>query len=415
MIDPAIQKFLNERKELWLNKKIKSKTTEEEKADFTKQASEKFALESWLPDAAKRAKQLSLVSHPGKFSHPSAKTTSIIAEAPRGNDGFMRTGNVNVDLDVLGNAAALDVYKFLSVKLADGKTILSHLEDNTTPIEDQFTFASISFEEIKQGLLAIKQDDDSLVKTSGKVKQVYFPVAQGDYHLLSVLTPSNIMYKLKERINIMHFSDEAKEARGAKKANKSHGTALSEVYGLSVIGYGGTKPQNISVLNSQNGGAAYLLPSLPPELSPRKVQPPRVNFFTNSLWPKAFTKDFQKFHKLLVADTNNIHIRAQRDWQIRAIIYQVVDRMWMIRSLDSGWSDRDHFQSLPYVQKIWLDQQYSGERNDNSQWFPVIQKELARWFRNTYAKLLAQKALALGDNELPHIQKIIAECEEALR
>ena len=34
MLDPAIQDFLNERKAIWLKKKIKTKTTDEEKADF---------------------------------------------------------------------------------------------------------------------------------------------------------------------------------------------------------------------------------------------------------------------------------------------------------------------------------------------------------------------------------------------
>ncbi|MBN4071571.1 hypothetical protein JYT30_00245, partial [Desulfotalea psychrophila] len=76
MLDSAIQVFLDERKEIWLKSKIKGKTTDEEKIVLERQATEEFSLPSWLPRAAKRAKQLSLVSHPGKFSHPSAKTTS---------------------------------------------------------------------------------------------------------------------------------------------------------------------------------------------------------------------------------------------------------------------------------------------------------------------------------------------------
>ena len=81
MLDPAIQDFLNERKEIWLKKKIEIKTTDEEKTEFEQQASEEFSLAIWLPNAAKRAKQLSLVSHPAQLSHPSAKTTTIIAIA----------------------------------------------------------------------------------------------------------------------------------------------------------------------------------------------------------------------------------------------------------------------------------------------------------------------------------------------
>lgn len=414
MINPAIQNFLDERKEIWLKKKIKAKTTDEEKLLFEQQATEEFSLSTWLPNAAKRAKQLSLVSHPGKFSHPSAKTTAIIASVSPSPDGFMRTGNIESSLDVVGNAAALDVFKFLSIKIEDQKTILQHLEEKTATIKEQFTIPSLTFSKIEQGLLAIKQDDSSAPKTSGKIKQVYFPVSHSGYHLLSIMTPSGLIYKLKERINIMRFSDEAKEVREAKKVNKCHEKSLSEMYGLNVIGYGGTKPQNISVLNSQNGGAAYLLPSMPPDLTPRSIQPPRVNFFTNSLWPKAFKDDFTRFHKLLVADANNMHIRNQRDWLIRSIIYQVADRLWMIRSLESHWSDSDNYQALPHYQKTWLDQQFKQIRQDDTQWFLSVQQNLSRWFRNTYTKIMGKDALALGDEHSRHIKDMIADCEEAL-
>ena len=413
MLDTAIQDFLNERKEIWLKKKIKAKSTEEEKLQFEQQASEEFSLATWLPSAAKRAKQLSMVSHPGKFSHPSAKIMAIIANPPTAADGLFRSGNVEVELDVFGNAAALDVFKFLSLRLADNETVLSHLEAKTTVIKEQLTIPTMPFSEVEQGLLAVKQDESSVIKTSDKLKQVYFPVDE-DYHLLSIVTPSGLLYKLKERINQMRFSDEAKEVRLAKKVSKPHEKELSEIYGLSVIGYGGTKPQNISVLNSQNGGAAYLLASMPPDLTPRTVRPPRINFFSNSLWRKLFADDFRKLHNLLSSDTNNMHIRRQRDWLLRSIVYQVADRLWMIRSLPPHWSDTDYYQRLPEYQKIWLDQQYVDTRADDLQWFPPIKHDLSRWIRNTYTGLLGKDAIALGDEHLQPVKDIIQSCEDAL-
>lgn len=418
MLDPAIQDFLNDRKEIWLKKKINNKISDEEKAELEQQASDEFSLATWLPNAAMRAKQLSLVSHPGKFSHPSAKISSIIAKAKRIPDGFLRTGNVSADLDVFGNAAAMDVYKFLSIVLSDNKTVLEHLESKTKEIEEQLTIPTAPFNIIEQGLLAIKQDDETAMMTSGKIKQVYFPV-DDDYHLLSVLTPSNVMYKLKERINIMRFSEEAKEAREAKKKNHHHEKGLSEIYGLSVIGFGGTKPQNISVLNSQNGGAAYLLPSIPPQLEERKTQPPRRNFFTNTLWHKPFESDFQKFHQILqllaIEGCNNIHNRRKRDYLIRNIIYQVVDRIWTVRYIPSGWSESDSCQQLPHDQKIWLDQQYKEVREESIEWLDSIKNELALWFIRTYLKVIDKKqAVGLGDDQISHLNKIITECEEAL-
>jgi CRISPR-associated protein Csy1 len=414
-MDPAILEFLDERKEQWLKKKVSDKMTDEEKEVLEEQADDKFSLATWLPDAAKRAGQLSLVSHPGKFSHPDAKISAIIADAKKDNDGFLRTGNQFSDLDVLGNAAAMDVYKFLCLKMSDDKTILEHLEDKSSVIKKHLTVSTVPFIEIEKGLLAIKQKESKSAYTSGKVKQVYFPVEETEYHLLSIITPSSIMYKLKERINEIHFSDETKKAREARKSIKHNESGFSEIFGLSVIGYGGTKPQNISVLNSQNGGKSYLLSSMPPELTKRKIQPPRTNFFSDSLWVKGFVDEFKELHVKLIAEANNIHIRKQRDWIIRSIFYQVAEKLWMIRYLDSGWSDSDNYQNLPHNQKIWLDQKYKDSREEDLKWFESIRKGLARWFGNTYQKLLGENALALGDDHLKHIKTVIDDCEEALR
>ena len=415
MLDPKIQSFLDERKETWLKKKIKGNASDREKLASEHKADEIFSLVSWLPNAAKRAKQLCIVSHPGKFSHPSAKISSIIAPINYQADGFLRTGNVGAEMDVLGNAAAIDVYKFLSIKLADGQTILSHLEQNTHVIEKQLTIPNSSFKEVRQSLLAIKEDDNALTRTSGRIKQIYFPIKDDSYHLLSILSPSNLMFKFKERINLMRFSDEAKLAREAKRNNKFNEAGFSEIIGISIIGFGGTKPQNISILNSQNGGVSYLLPSLPPELKSRSIQPPKTNFFTNTLWVKTYQDDFQKLRKLLSDDNNNVRVRNRRDWIAKNIIYQIVYRVWMVRQLDAGWSDSENYKSLPHHQKVWLDQQYADNRIQETEWLQPVKNGLARWFLNTFQKLIKDKNMNVGDEQFRYFESIVDECEDALR
>jgi CRISPR-associated protein Csy1 len=414
MIDPAIQNFLSERKESWLKKKIDGKTTAEQERELTQEANELFALATWLPDAAKRAKQLSLVSHPAKFSHPSAKTSSIIAIAAKKADGFIRSGNSTEQPDVFGNAAAMDVYKFLSLALEDGQAILSHLEQQTPAIQQQFTLPASSYTELASSLLAIKSTDTDKVVTSAIVKQVYFPVSENNYHLLSILTPSSLMFTLKQRINTLRFSEEAKAAREAKKNNQSYAGELAEIYSLSVIGFGGTKPQNISVLNSQNYGTAYLLESLPPIFKKRSVNPPKINFFSNSLKLKDFQEDFDQMHKQLSSDINNIHVRNKRDWLIKNIIYQVADKLWQIRYLDAGWSASDNYQNLPQQQKIWLDQQYKDTRQQQTDWQDDIKTALARWLSNSYKTTQGDKALSIDDDRYKsHFIRLIEACEAA--
>ncbi len=221
MLDPAIEGFLTERREAWLKKKLKPSLSESEQADLQAEAQQQFALANWLPDAAKRAKQLNVVSHPAKFSHSAAKTSSVIAQSEPKNDGLLRYGNVmGIELDVFGNAAAMDVYKFVSLELQDGLTVLQHLEQKSEQIKKQFDLTTASFEELHTGFMAIKQDRDPQTATSGKVKQVYFPVEseENGYHLLSILTSSGLMYQLKQRINEMRFSEATKQAREDRKS-----------------------------------------------------------------------------------------------------------------------------------------------------------------------------------------------------
>ncbi len=122
----------------------------------------------------------------------------------------MRSGNVAAELDVFGNAVALDIEKFLRIELQDNKTVLQHLEENTETIKQQFESSNTDFKEIRNGFMQIKHSD--LDQTSEKLKQVYFPVAD-DYHLLSILNASGIIYKLKQKINDLRFSDENKTLR----------------------------------------------------------------------------------------------------------------------------------------------------------------------------------------------------------
>ena len=414
MLDPAIQSFLHERKEARIKNKIKASMSDDEKLDIERAAEEEFSLATWLPNAANRAKQLSLVSHPGKFTHPSAKTSSIIASSSRKADGFLRTGNAESGLDVVGNAATLDVYKFLMLIMQDEETVLRHLEQETSEVQNQFAFPTTTFDEIRSGLLAIKKGDTSTQKTHERIKQVYFPV-DNDYHLLSILTPSALMFKFKERINVIRFSEQTKQARESKRTGEFDKEGFSELYDLTVIGFGGNQPQNISVLNSQNYGEAYLLQSLPPTLQQRSIHPPRRSFFTNTLNPWTYKESFQFFHKLLYIDYKNKNIREGRDKIIQYIIAQVIERLWMVRKLEQGWSENERYAQLPAYQKLWLDDCHAQDREDDDEWLVKVENELARWFLISYQRVIGKQAIGLGDEELPHIKKIIQNNKEGLR
>lgn len=402
-----ISSFLNDRKAAWLKAKLKPTLSPEEQAELQQEASEKFALANWLPDAARRAPQLTMVSHPGKFSHPSAKTSPVIADSPRANDGYLRTGNVDYELDVFGNAAAMDVYKFLSLTMADGKTVLAHLETDSPEITALFTLPTASYDELKQGFISIKQLDGAS-KTDHLVKQVYFPV-DDDYHLLSLLTPSGLLTQVKTRIDRMRFSDETKQAKESRRKKEHHATGYDDILNLTVTAFGGTQPQNVSVLNSQNAGRAYLLASLPPSFNQRQIRLPSHDFFRNSLRTRAFKDAFLPLDKLIRADVNNLAVRQGIQNCLKFIIDQVLQRAFSIRAYGVGWSETKHYQSLPLAQRIWLDDAHLEQREQQDDWLDDVAADFARWLLDTYEYLFKDSYSNLSDYELRAVRGLVKQ------
>ena len=74
---------------------------------------------TWLTDAAKRAKQISLATHAAKFTHSDAKASSIlVSDVNSESIAYMITASLkNKAIDAVGNAAALDVAKLLKISV----------------------------------------------------------------------------------------------------------------------------------------------------------------------------------------------------------------------------------------------------------------------------------------------------------
>ena len=408
-----ISEFLAERRSKWLKRQAKLGVSQKKPHQIEQEANEKFLLVNWLPDAARRAGQLSMASHPGKFSHPSAKISSIIAVAAKLPDGFLRTGNSNASVDVYGNAAAIDVYEFLSLGLDDGNSLFNHIERCSDTARQELTIATTSFDEIRRGLLAIKQPDES-VETSEQLKQVYFPF-KGNYHLLSIVTPSGLIFELKARIDTMRFAQQSRDARALRKKEDYSEQGFDDLYDLTIIGYGGTKPQNISILNNKNGGKSYLLPCLPPLLQKRDVRLPRYNFFDNTLWIGSFKERFTALHRILLTDYNNIDIRAGRDNIIHSILDMVVEEQWAVRAQTANWSQLATYSKLPQHQKVWLDSSRSDERNENDGWLSDVITDFSHWIIKAYKQALGKRAILLADSELLFIQNVLEQNKDFLR
>ena len=418
MTEHVISKFFDERKEIWMKKNQKSSMSDDEVLKLKEECKELFSLKKWLPDASKRAGQISIATHPCTFSHPSSRknkngyVTPIIANVQSRNDGFLRSGNVEVEPDALGNAAALDVYKFLNLVMSNGQKLINHIETESELAKSLLTINDNSYEHLRDGFLEMINSSEILV-TSEKIKQVYFPVNH-DYHQLSIVSNSGIMYHLKTRIDTIRFGDESKEMREKRKKNEYSDKGYSEIYDLTIIGYGGTKPQNISVLNSQNGGKAYLLRSMPPMLKKRENYFPKNDFFQDSIRVWDVSEIFDALYRIYSTDYNNINIRNGRTYRYEQLMDKIIEKMWSVRLI----SQEQYYEptsKLKSYQKIWLCHEYEEAREKEDDWLDKLENEITRWLVKSYEKRVNKKGFLLGEEEKKDMAEIVHKYREMLR
>lgn len=418
VLDPAIKEFFNERKDAWLKKNLKASMSDEERKQTESTCEEVFSMSNWLPAAAKRAGQISISTHPCTFSHPSARknkngyVTSVIASTNPSEDGFLRTGNVEVEPDALGNAAALDVYKFLTLVMEDKQKLLDHIEKETSLAQSLLKLDGVDYKELRNGFLKMIESDTNAI-TSSKIKQVYFPVGENQYHQLSLLTPSSYLFELRKRIDAIRFSESTKKAREHKRNNEFSEEGYREIYGITTIGFGGTKPQNVSVLNNQNAGKAHLLLSTPPELTPRNIRLPKRDFLLETINPWHIKDTFDAFNRILYTEYNNKNIREGRDYRIQEYVDHVIHKMWQLRQFISDYEGALS-ESLKDYQKIWLYPNYAKERQSDSDWLELLCREISGSFIRSYQKVV-KNPIKLGDEEMIALELTVNNNKEAFR
>ena len=400
-----IEEFIVRRKEQWLTQKIKS--GKEDEAVLKQKAEEQFSIRNWIENASLRAKQLHVVTHVAKLSHPDAKGSAFVASCPKRNDGYLRTGNVNYQTDVYGNAAALDVYNFLSLNFRDHLSILEAFERQDSELVEFIRNLGLDFETLRENFLKIKNDGAS-PQTSSLIKQVYFPIGDNKYHLLSIVSPTGMMAELNQRIRTMRKT--VRESPDKLKDPNCQEITYEQLTNLTKIGFGGSKPQNISSINNQEHGVFFLLPSLPPQLPQKFLRLPTVDFFKQAISYKnpQFMCEFEALERWLNSSLNNQMSRQS----IRYHIDNLIDRILLIaqryQTLDEGWTNTK--TTLPMYQRIWLDQAFRTQRQNDDEWRDKLADRMARWIIDSWERLSHRKRF--GDNEMEEIKRLILSQKE---
>ena len=393
------------------------------RAKFQPEADEKYEVITWINNAFSKVKP-NITTHPAKFTDPKIKgVTSFLFYGSKRNDGYVKTGNVCLDVkvDVSGNSATntiiFELYSLLSKQLKNGHTLISLFEEDNHDLIGFINSININFTLMKDKCLEVFYGKDAEQFTHELIRQVYFTDGFGDYHLLSIVAPSILMFETKNRIDAFDRWVNGQHIRKLKKDNKFDSEGFDEIFNLTEIWFGYsdkkdpvrfTKMGNVSFLNVKNH-FSYLLPSIPPTFNQRQIRLPTHDFFKNSLRPSQFKESFQTLHNLITTPVNNVHIRQGISNTLKYIIDQVLQRAFRIRTTGEGWSNTEHYQLLPLTQRIWLDDIHQQQRENEDDWVNDITRSFARWILQAYESSCKDTHIKLSDHDLREIHSVVDE------
>ncbi|EMM7216208.1 type I-F CRISPR-associated protein Csy1 [Enterobacter bugandensis] len=354
----------------------------------------RYEPKAWLTDAAKRAGQINLVTHAAKFTHGDSKSSSIYSEAVA-LEGYLSTAALSgLEPDAVGNAAALDVAKLLQTRVNGGDSLLASLKRGDRAALAAFTDDANQLDEWIAGFSrALTPGEPASHKLA---KQGYFPVGE-NYHLLSPLFATSLVHAMHQKMIAFRFGDDVKAIWKARREKTWHPTPLTLFPHSAEIHFGGTKPQNISYLNSVRGGRSWLLSCQPPQWK-KADKPPttlRSIFTSGGQFDRRANSTVQLLVSLLArtGDYTNVRIREARDEYIDALI----DLLFVVASE----LQRDTWQNwtlscerLVTHQQFWLDpwrtktdEAFRLER-DKDDWQVSVATDFALWLNTRLSKAL---------------------------
>lgn len=383
----------------------------------------KYDYHGWLGDAARRIGQIQAVTHVLKATHPDARGTSPHV-APKQLTAHAEIGTHSLGRqfaeDVVGNAAALDVFKLLKLEV-DGRRLLDWMQQDDADLLQALhpdTAVATTWARAFGGL--VRQGVEPV--SHSRAKQLYWlvgetPAADDGYHLLQPLLSSSLAHAVHADIQQVRFGEENKAARQAFRGKEQHESPYRDYRGMAVRKLGGTKPQNISQLNSERGGVNYLLASLPPRWS-RERQPrllkldSALSAFQRFDGVRPLLKSLIKF--LRSNPPSTMETRTRQEAIAEALGAQLTIFAASVHArVEPGWS-RSPDCDLPRYERLWLDPERTSlplrpehEREDSefntaydfADWPDEVASRFANWLNE---RLREAGIVEVGDVQYRH-------------
>lgn len=340
-----------------------------------------FCVATWLDSAAKRASQISVATHVLKYANSDAKGTNVYLKRELlkrdVTQPYITTDTLSeIPIDIVGNAAAMDIASLLNLKVNEISLLDLIVKGDFSPLMP-FADSESRLSSWMEGLKSILSEKE--LSSHTLAKQIYFPVGEGEYHLLAPLYASSLSHVLYERVNGARFGENEKVARKCKKEGEYSDIVVVDFPNLAIQKFGGTKPLNISRLNSLRGGSSFLLRSVPPVWETVKRPPIRKNGFWSAYEKETFklVDCFKSFLNTVKRRDSNKEIRIQVQDYVDRLLDQLIAMAAEIQAMSPGWSTASE---IPVHEQLWLDpfrEDFNGIDDDD--WMRAVSDQFASW------------------------------------
>lgn len=369
-----------------------------------------------LDEGMKYLGQVQLATHLVKAVHPDppVRSATNLLVRPQEMPALQEVGShvlgEDFDLDATGNGAVnkkvADLAAVLMETRFEGRSLLARLQAN-----DADVVTALGMEAEQAALLAdIDGPRCPTPASHRKLKQLYWltgtdPLDDGQYHLLAPLYATSLAHRVFKRFRAERFGDAARQAQEARKARQFHDRPIRSWPGMAEQKLGGTKPQNISQLNSERRGSNLLLASLPPQWRSRDVVPllQTETLFHRFGWRPEVRRGVRELRRFLATQPPQIKdTRDTRDDLAEALTDQFLLFAAEMRELPPGWSDVPECR-LPDCERAFLDRRPTRIPGD---WPRELAGRYANWLN---AQLGSTDALKMGDAEHAHWRRDLLE------
>lgn len=377
---------------------------------------QQFSPTVWIADAARRVRKIQAVTHALKGIHSKAIGSSVYCDPrqlmPLDVVSSHCLGS-NFDSDVVGNAAALDVYKFLCLPF-EQRSLLSWMQDDDADVLAALSDDPEQAQEWVNAFKGLVADSTQTVSSHTLAKQVYWlvgddPKDNRQYHLLAPLYPTSLAHHMYLTLEEHRFGESAKRVREAKKQGQYHEEPLRDYPQLAVQKLGGSNPQNISQLNCKRLGRNFLLASLPPQWHQSKPTPlwhtdTLFHRFGRQISVRHAVRALRHFLKKNPDPT--MLVRDQRDELSDVLIEQFLIFRETHTQATAGWSLSPNCH-LPDCEKIWLDKGALPMLSQiKASWADELSGRYAHWLNS---QLGTTPEMRMGDAEYQHWQRDLRE------